>query len=320
MDLGAKASSKFIGLISEVEAKLGQPLPFEVVEEFEGKEDAHLDTRGKIPVVRILNRKYNVNAEQELTFETERLIAHELLHLKCKQEGYPGVGFNRLLFDKDVATNYLRNIIATIVEHKYVYTELERLGFPANETDSEILERTLKEKCITDYPKPYQHFQQAFHIAETLIYHKYSPSLVEYLLEHLPNIYKTTQQIVDVVKDIPLGPASARQTLIRLVHLIDKLNPELRPPAAKRFIIGLVFPEDQLKRPAREMVRVDQNDISKRNIYMLMLAYTVDDFYFGGMEQTKPFENKVVKEISKAIGKKSFKGFLEKYNIPYKAV
>jgi len=319
LELGAIASSRLLDLISKVESKLGQVLPFEVVDKFEGKEDAHLDTRGKIPIIRILKRKYIVNTEQELAFETEQLIAHEALHLKCKQEGYPQVGFNRLLWGTDSAIIFLKNAIQTIVEHNYVYTELEKLGYKAQENGDE-LENALKAKGIFDYPEPYQHFQQAFHIAETLIYRKYKPSLIEYLSVNMPNIYKTTQQIVDVLKDAPLGPDSARQAIIRLVYLIDKLNPQLNPPAAKRFTVSLVIPADHLKRPAREMVRMDQFNIAKRSIYMLMLAYTIDDFYFEGLEQTKPFENKVIKEISKAIGKKSFHGFLEKFSVPYLAV
>ena len=158
MELGAKVSQKLTSLISVTEGILGQQIPFEIVENFKDRynERAHLDYREKIPIIRIDKHYYFINEEQELTIETERIIAHELLHLKCQQEGFPSIRVLRLKWQDSMATQYLKTVISTIVQHSYVYKELNKLGYPVEEGNCEKLENTLRKQPITDYLEPYK--------------------------------------------------------------------------------------------------------------------------------------------------------------------
>lgn len=319
MELGAKVSQKLTSLISETECVLGQQIPFEIAKDFKGSynERAHLDCRGEIPIIRIDEHYYSINEEQELTIETERLIAHELLHLKCQQEGFPSIRLLRLKWQECKTTQYLKTVISTIVEHSYVYKELNKLGYPAEEGNCEKLENALRKKLITDYLEPYKNLERAFHIAETLFYDNCNPSLIEYLTQNMPKTYDIVLKIVDAIKAKPVDPDSVRRTLIRLIRLIDELNPEFRPPISKRLIVDLVVSERQLQFPACEMINMEQFSKDAQGLYILMFSFAINNIYFCGREEKKPFSKKTITELNKSIQSLTLQQFLEKYAVKY---
>lgn len=318
MKLNAIASQKLLSLVTEIEDVIGEPIPFDIVEKFVGnyKERAHASFRGKIPVIRIDKHHYKIDNTGALTTETECLIAHELLHVKCKQEGYPLIRLPELLWKEDNATQYLLAIISTIVEHSYVYTELLKLGYPEEEDYGKRLEDVLRKKTEPDYPESLQHIDKAFHFAETLLYHEYEPTLIEYLKINMPRTYDTTLQIVEAInKSKPLDPDSTRRAFIRLLRLVDKLCPSLRPPASKRFVLDLVVSERQLQLSARELIKMEYFNV--KGISLLMFSSLIDGLYFAGLEDSKPIPKELIEDLKNSLERLTVKQFLEKYDARY---
>ena len=224
--LGVKLRPEVQALADEVERKTRRKIYAEFTEFEDGASTLGISylSENRTPVVR-------VNSEfQNQPSKIESIVAHELLHLRLRADGYPVFLFSssvktRRGLAQDVEQSNV-NDLASMIEHRVFKTEMERFGLNriidlAGDTERGARRRKGEQDGQSD----------AINFARAVLEYQASADVENlrriYLANKWQRSLRTGQEIADIINRARIDSPSAAAAVFRLC--VSKLYPPPRP-------------------------------------------------------------------------------------------